>query len=438
MDRQDRCQGCGDVIPRSPGRPGRPRLLCTSCKPPKKPPSRPACCTVCGGEFPPVSPKARGLGNVRLYCSEKCSKEAESARNSSCRLRECVRCGRVFSGSKTKMFCSQSCRWPKRLSTPVKCKQCGLNFVRKSHKDILCSDECKKAIRKKNAEATTQRNIARGKRCACLNCGIVYHPKSPERFKYCSRDCAFEARRLKKPCAARPLDTARSLASWFFDWGNDYWPHVYKCCECGAAMQRREGGERHEKCLLCKTAKLRTCVDCGSSDLSGPSVKRCEPCREAAKAALKKRQRRQRKRRHGNSHTIRKRCRHHNAPYTPVSRKKIFDRDNWTCQLCGMRLLARYTRLPDGGVHGLSPTVDHIIPLARGPDGPGHVESNCQAACWGCNTEKGAADPDSFAAGKATDLDSKAWQKAQHQRRSTSSRCEDQRKPTTARSLAPL
>lgn len=420
-------------------------------------------CLICGRKCPP----SRGV-KPRSYCSARCSKAAQGRPpkpqsvpcggcgktvvqksrgptvqfcSSACRgsrvggARICRGCGNEFRFIGPKQFCSDECRWPSRH--PVKCKACGREFVRKRSKQVCCSWHCCGTLAGKRSEGRTKKYI-------CLNCGVEFQKKKYKdgsrscQKKYCSRDCAFEARRLKKPCAVRPREIGGKLASWFLSWGDDYFPYVYKCCECGASLQQKKDSAKHEKCWSCRARKDRFCIDCGSPELASLSVKRCEPCREAAKAALKKRQRRQRKRRHGNSHTIRKRCRHHNAPYTPVSRKKIFDRDNWTCQLCGMRLLARYTRLPDGGVHGLSPTVDHIIPLARGPDGPGHVESNCQAACWGCNTEKGAADPDSFAAGKATDLDSKAWQKAQHQRRSTSSRCEDQRKPTTARSLAPL
>lgn len=431
------CAVCGSTIAQEPSSTGRTKRLCSaSCKAEwkrrlngreKKPEF--VECLVCGT---PIKQIENARGNPASLCSDQCRRQrARDRERSQVRINECKRCGLLFESRLKKQFCSRSCQYEGRgeIHGDTKpCERCGKPVKISCRNYRFCSRACAK-----DQKAYT-----------CLNCGVGFTKKRYKsgsvscQEKYCSRDCAFEARRLKKPCAVRPREIGGKLASWFLSWGDDYFPYVYKCCECGASLQQKKDSAKHEKCWSCRARKDRFCIDCGSPELASLSVKRCEPCREAAKAALKKRQRRQRKRRHGNSHTIRKRCRHHNAPYTPVSRKKIFDRDNWTCQLCGMRLLARYTRLPDGGVHGLSPTVDHIIPLARGPDGPGHVESNCQAACWGCNTEKGAADPDSFAAGKATDLDSKAWQKAQHQRRSTSSRCEDQRKPTTARSLAPL
>ena len=426
------CLVCGGAVPPSLG--CKPRIYCSAicCRRAVKGihwrDKIAVGCHCCGDviEYAGRGPRPKPGGKCK-----QCKKAHESARPKKSKQRTCGRCGESFGSPWRKQFCSRSCQYEGRgeIHGDTKpCERCGRPVKISCRNYRFCSRACAK-----DQKAYT-----------CLNCGVGFTKKRYKsgsvscQEKYCSRDCAFEARRLKKPCAVRPREIGGKLASWFLSWGDDYFPHVYKCCECGASLQQKKDSAKHEKCWSCRARKDRFCIDCGSPELASPSVKRCEPCREAAKAALKKRQRQQRKRRHGNSHTIRKRCRHHNAPYTPVSRKKIFDRDNLTCQLCGMRLLARYTRLPDGGVHGLSPTVDHIIPLARGPDGPGHVESNCQAACWGCNTEKGAADPDSFAAGKATDLDSKAWQKAQHQRRSTSSRCEDQRKPTTARSLAPL
>lgn len=411
-------------------------------------------CLICGCNCPP------SLGvKPRKYCSARCSRAAQGRLpkpssvpcdgcgkkvdqtsrgpvvrfcSPACRgkhagtLRVCRGCGGEFRFIGKKQFCSDECRWPTRK--PVSCKVCGSEFVRTCSDQSCCSKACV-------GKLTAQRNKARAKSFICLNCGKPYHAKNRSRcsFKFCSRDCSFEARRLKKPCAVRPIDAARGFASWFLDWGNDYWPHAYKCCECGVAILQKKGEEKYGKCIACRDAK--PCVDCGAAIQGG--FKRCASCRRIEAVAAKKRSKCRRRRLHGgDSH--RARCRRVNAPYTPVSRKKILDRDNWTCRLCGVPLLERYTRLPEGGVDSRSPTLDHIVPIARGPDGPGHVESNCQAACWGCNTEKSDLDPDSFAATKATALDSKAWQKAQHQRRSTSSSCEDQRKPTTARSLAPL
>lgn len=59
----------------------------------------------------------------------------------------------------------------------------------------------------------------------------------------------------------------------------------------------------------------------------------------------------------------------------------IFARDNYTCQLCGIK-----TSRENGRYSANYPTIDHIIPLSKGG---GHVASNLQCACRRCNMSKG-------------------------------------------------
>lgn len=63
-----------------------------------------------------------------------------------------------------------------------------------------------------------------------------------------------------------------------------------------------------------------------------------------------------------------------------VFRRKVFDRDDWTCRLC-LKPLDREAKVP----HPLAPTLDHILPLALGGE---HVYSNIQAAHFLCNSRK--------------------------------------------------
>lgn len=57
-------------------------------------------------------------------------------------------------------------------------------------------------------------------------------------------------------------------------------------------------------------------------------------------------------------------------------RRRVMQRDDYTCQICGKRM-------PDGvGLH-----VDHIVPIAKGGK---TVESNLQVLCSKCNGRKGA------------------------------------------------
>lgn len=78
----------------------------------------------------------------------------------------------------------------------------------------------------------------------------------------------------------------------------------------------------------------------------------------------------------------RRRARERAARVAPVNRPMIFERDGFICQLC-MKPLDMDAVAPNS----LSPSIDHIVPLARGGD---HGPENVQAAHLGCNTRKGA------------------------------------------------
>lgn len=62
---------------------------------------------------------------------------------------------------------------------------------------------------------------------------------------------------------------------------------------------------------------------------------------------------------------------------------RVFDRDRWTCQLCG----ARTPRRLRGTTDAKAPELDHIVPLSRGGE---HSYRNTQCACRSCNMRKGS------------------------------------------------
>ncbi|WP_190172906.1 HNH endonuclease [Streptomyces mirabilis] len=66
-----------------------------------------------------------------------------------------------------------------------------------------------------------------------------------------------------------------------------------------------------------------------------------------------------------------------------MSHAAVFDRDAWTCHLCGGHI--------DRTLRNKNPqmvSLDHIIPVCD-PDYPGHVWENLAAAHLRCNTVKG-------------------------------------------------
>jgi 5-methylcytosine-specific restriction endonuclease McrA len=82
------------------------------------------------------------------------------------------------------------------------------------------------------------------------------------------------------------------------------------------------------------------------------------------------------------------RARLYGVPYTEVSRRSVFERDGWRCQLCGLKVLMKGKRCrKTRRLHPRTASLDHIIPMSKG--GP-HTELNVQCACLACNVRKNA------------------------------------------------
>lgn len=392
------CPVCGKEVPPSLG--FKPRKYCSAAcgKIARRPPPVPTVCMHCGV---PVEYAGRGP-RVTVACKDCLEKARRRRKERESHACVCKGCGNEFvCNNKKRAFCSDECRYgPGARGTTAICKRCEKPFVKPKRNSKYCSLKCR------NDRATEY---------ICLNCQVPFRKRRFKsgayscQTKYCSRECAFEARRRRLPCAMNTRRNGDSmeekLSKWFLGWAAEgavagsYVP----CPDCGKQF-RKYATCKSDKCKDCRVV-ARLCRRCGVIEVAGAGVQYCSECRELALKEKRRRAKKRRRKTHG-SDTTRSRCRRVGAPYTPVSRRKILDRDGWTCQLCKVELLREYTRLPGGGVDPRSPTIDHIIPLALGPNGPGHVEGNVHAACWGCNTEKGASDHDSFVRQKATQLES--------------------------------
>lgn len=67
-------------------------------------------------------------------------------------------------------------------------------------------------------------------------------------------------------------------------------------------------------------------------------------------------------------------------------KQRILERDNYTCQICGISKQYLDNLVPGLGDYLLL-EIDHIVPVAKG--GRGDDENNLQTLCWRCNRKKG-------------------------------------------------
>lgn len=167
-----------------------------------------------------------------------------------------------------------------------------------------------------------------------------------------------------------------------------------RCKQCGSILERARSTvrQKHCECEYCRNEKeleearirlARTFI----ALINAKTPKVCQSCGEEfysrysnAKYCSEKCRRKKKKRANG----YRGRARKYGVFYDPsVTRIKIIARDKCTCQICGGKCDPNDLRW--GTLGPLFPTVDHIIPLAKG--GP-HTFDNCQCAHAICNSEK--------------------------------------------------
>lgn len=263
---------------------------------------------------------------------------------------------------------------PPKPAPPTHCKQCGGKIERPRRGKIYCSRRC--AHRAKDGTKLTRAEYRQQCRAqavvgkfTCEHCGKEAHrnPSGSNRKKgaknrFCSMACrkaqAVERERLER-ARRHLLSTLRWLAR---------------------TKERQERGI----CPGGYTPVVRTCKHCGllwSALRWSGSVPYCPSpeCQEARKEA--KRRIRRQSRSGGRSHVDR--AKRLGRRYRYFNALKVFERDHWRCQICGVRT----PRKLRGTLDPKAPELDHIVPLAAGGD---HVPENCQCACRRCNGLKGA------------------------------------------------
>jgi hypothetical protein len=202
---------------------------------------------------------------------------------------------------------------------------------------------------------------------SCEVCGAAYKPSYSEQ-RTCGRECGA---RLKPAALKGQAVKIGCLLEW------------HQCAECPAWIGRPDRKVCSDECS--RARGRRRYYETFVSEAQ-PCTKRCEDCGEPHTTATarnggvcKQCRARRAKREVGTSD--RKRARFYGVAYEPIKRSVVYARDRWVCGLCGKRV-----RKDKKAPHPLSPSLDHIVPMAEGGD---HLYANVQCAHFLCNSLKG-------------------------------------------------
>lgn len=200
----------------------------------------------------------------------------------------------------------------------------------------------------------------------CEHCGKTQHRRlggNSTKNRFCNHACrsaqAEVSRQLKRE-EERGLVLMRRLSRMLESFPpKEKERPVYQCSSCNMAYTRDKGQSKTicSPCVQMKAEQYRRAYkkEYRKTEV-GKALKKAEKTKRRAKE---------------------------NAVIHKVKPKDIFERDKWTCQLCGIKtprkLRAAYV--------DNAPELDHIITLAEGGD---HTYANLQCACRRCNMLKGS------------------------------------------------
>lgn len=215
--------------------------------------------------------------------------------------------------------------------------------------------------------------VERGKRLKCAHCGSEFI-SGDKRAMYCAKKCKLAAWKVRHGYTrktAKATDSQKAIKS------------------LANAIKQVAKAKRYAASLIAKKKREeatknthKPCVVCGGDCryVFGRAKKYCSAkCRKQSPdfKAQKKIERKKR----GTGHV--QRAKKLGCAYKHFNVLKVFERDKWTCQLCGIKTPKKLK----GSIDPRAPELDHILALALGG---GHVIENCQCSCRKCNNEKGS------------------------------------------------
>lgn len=372
-------------------------------------------CVVCGT---PVQQRS-GRGRPAKYCSESCAhtanlKKAKANSKTKRKVRAlttctCLECNAAFERYETRgpkpKYCSYECRLKagnrrtkeRRKNTVRCCKRCGTEIKAPRKTCDACRitrscyvNECRFCREQFTVETPRQRfcghgcaqrhnlakQITKNIRC-CEHCRTIFDAGPPSgqdcaHGRFCSASCYHENRTGGSVLRKSRTRLLRILSS-------------YKPCEtCGDTFVSTQG---HKTCSLTCAQKRQALLEWRKLLL--PSIGVEITCRECGVwftpiYATNKRRFCTTECGQRHSHRIskkRRRARSRGVKNESVDPLKVFERDNWRCQLCGYNT----HKARRGTWHYKAPELDHIMPLAHGGE---HTYRNTQCSCRSCNQKK--------------------------------------------------
>lgn len=265
---------------------------------------------------------------------------------------------------------------------PIACACCRIRFTPDYAHQRFCSSKCKYRDRDRRESVTglsrADYQYARAKKSieqlsfTCAQCGCVAQRRLSAKNAaagYTNKFCSLACRDAARSAASHQAQLGRGLHSNCFALycGECSSPFVsrHERAFCGVACAARKRGRD----LHARAARSIHCEDCGVEfcPVYGRShASLCVPCAHG------------RARAHRLAAKIVRRTRIRSGRVERVDPLVVFDRDGWTCQLCGAA-----TPREKRGTYDLdAPELDHIIALALGGE---HSYRNTQCACRRCN-----------------------------------------------------
>lgn len=248
--------------------------------------------------------------------------------------------------------------YTKRPLRRVICEECTTEFETKSAIARFCSQQCARDFQVRTFDVIT----------TCKGCGDRFTPWHRSgsqnargyRQEYCGAACIGLAYESALKDARLKLIRLLASRSTCFECGKPFIGRSLYCSD--ACWPSTRVIVKPRPCIICET------VFAPDSNVSTICSNRC-------------RKEMKRSRRHA------RRASYHCSTADRISPSRLFERDGWMCQSCGCDLdpALRGQHVPE------APSVDHVIPLARGGT---HSWGNVVAVCLACNWAKNDRCPE--------------------------------------------